>query len=225
MALMTPPNNVSPDDATEQDAVVALDEDGNVEEENAEYSGIAAFIQSQFRRSKDRRLADEDRWLMGYRNYRGIYGPEVQFTDTEKSKAFVKITKTKVLAAYAQVIDVLFAGSKFPVGIEPRNEPAGVADAVNFDPNEVTEDKVQEATGMSYKPPRSVTRPELEALGVYENTLKPVEGEVADGPGKTPTTITFEPAKKAAMLMERNMHDQLTESDASKHLRSVAFEA
>jgi len=225
MALMEPPNGVSPDDATEADAVVALDEDGNVEEENAEYSGIAAFIQSQFRRSKDRRLADEDRWLMGYRNYRGIYGPEVQFTDTEKSKAFVKITKTKVLAAYAQVIDVLFAGSKFPVGIEPRNEPAGVADAVNFDPNEVTEDKVQEATGMSYKPPRSVTRPELEALGVYENTLKPVEGEVADGPGKTPTTITFEPAKRAAMLMERNMHDQLTESDASKHLRSVAFEA
>ena len=56
MALMEPPNGVSPDDATEADAVVALDEDGNVEEENAEYSGIAAFVQSQFRRSKDRRL-------------------------------------------------------------------------------------------------------------------------------------------------------------------------
>jgi len=222
---MEPPNGVSPDDATETDAVVALDEDGNVEEENIQYSGIAAFIQSQFRRSKDRRLADEDRWLMGYRNYRGIYGPEVQFTDSEKSKAFVKITKTKVLAAYAQVVDVLFAGSKFPLGIEPRYRPAGVSDAVNFDPNEVTEEKVQETTGLSYKPPRSVTRPELEKLGVYENILKPVEGELAEGPGKTPTAITFEPAKKAAMLMERNMHDQLTESDGSNHLRSVAFEA
>lgn len=225
MSLMTPPDNISPDEATELDTVVALDEDGNVEEENAQYSGVAAFIQSQFTRSKTRRLVDEERWLMGYRNYRGIYGPQVQFTDTEKSKAFVKITKTKVLAAYAQVIDVLFAGSKFPLGIEPRYNPASVSDAVNFDPNEPTAEKVQETTGLSYKPPRSVTRPELEKLGVFENTLKPVEAELAEGPGKTPTAITFEPAKKAAMLMERNMHDQLTESEASKHLRSVAFEA
>ena len=215
---------MSPEDQTETDAVVALDEDNNVEEENVEYSGIAEFIQSQFRRAKDHRLNDEERWLMGYRNYRGIYGPDVQFTDSEKSKAFVKITKTKVLAAYAQVVDVLFAGSKFPLGIEPRNDPNGVADAVSFDANEVTEEKVQETTGLSYKPPRAVSRPELEDLGVYENTLKPVEGELAEGPGKTQSSITFEPAKKAAQLMETMMHDQLAESDASKHLRSVAFE-
>ena len=224
MALMQPPDKVSPEDSTETDAVVALDEDTNVEEENVEYSGIAAFIQSQFRRAKDHRLTDEERWLMGYRNYRGIYGPEVQFTDSEKSKAFVKITKTKVLAAYAQVVDVLFAGSKFPLGIEPRNDPSGVADAVSFDANEVTEEKVQETTGQTYKPPRAVSRPELEDLGVYENTLKPVEGELAEGPGKTQSSITFEPAKKAAQMMEKMMHDQLAESDASKHLRSVAFE-
>ena len=96
---MQPPENVSPEDQTETDTVVTLDEEGNVQEENAEYSGIASFIQTQFRRAKDHRQADEDRWLMAYRNYRGIYGPEVQFTDTEKSKAFVKITKTKVQPA------------------------------------------------------------------------------------------------------------------------------
>ena len=63
-------------------------------------------MESQFQKAKDSRRSDEDRWLMAYRNYRGIYGPEVQFTDTEKSQAFVKITKTKVLASYAQIVDV-----------------------------------------------------------------------------------------------------------------------
>ena len=83
--------------------VVSLDEVGDVEQENLEYSGLSHYVSEQYRRSKNHRLQDETRWLSSYRNYRGIYGPEVQFTDTEKSQAFVKITKTKVLAAYAQM--------------------------------------------------------------------------------------------------------------------------
>ena len=133
MAIMQKPEDLNPADATETDMVVPLEEDGDVEAENLEYSGIAAYVESQFRRSKDDRLTDEERWLTSYRNYRGLYGPDVQFTDTEKSQAFVKITKTKVLAAYAQVVEFLMAGSKFPIGIEPRNYPSNVADAVHFD--------------------------------------------------------------------------------------------
>ena len=98
MALMDKPDALDAEQATETDAVLALEEDGDVAAENTDLSGVAGFIQSQFQRSKDRRLYDEERWLQSYRNYRGIYGTDVQFTDTEKSKAFVKITKTKVLA-------------------------------------------------------------------------------------------------------------------------------
>jgi hypothetical protein len=113
MALMTRPEDISPDTPTENTNVVALEEDGNVEEENIEFSGLVAHVRERYERSKTRRESDEDRWLMAYRNYRGIYGPEVQFTDTEKSKAFIKITKTKVLAAYAQVTDVLLLAASF----------------------------------------------------------------------------------------------------------------
>ena len=102
--------------------VVSLEESGNVEQGNIEYSGVAAFVEGQFRRSKDDRMNDEEQWMMAYRNYRGLYGSKVKFTDSEKSKAFVKITKTKVLAAYAKIVDVLFAGSKFPIGIEARKQ-------------------------------------------------------------------------------------------------------
>ena len=53
------------------------------------------------------RQLDEERWIQAYRNYRGLYGPDVQFTSTEKSRVFVKVTKTKVLAAYGQIAEVL----------------------------------------------------------------------------------------------------------------------
>jgi hypothetical protein len=225
MALMDKPTDLQPEDATEMDTVVSLDEDGDVEQENAEYSGVVSFIETQFRRSKDRRLADETRWLDSYRNYRGIYGPDVQFTSTEKSKAFIKVTKTKVLAAYAQIVDVLFAGSKFPVGIEPRMNPNNVSDAVSFDPNELTADKIKDKVGVDYKPKTSIARPDIvNDLGVYKEQLKPIENDLQDKAGTAPGSITYEPARRAALLMERRMHDQLEESNASKHLRSVAFE-
>lgn len=225
MALMDKPTGPAPEDTTEAEDVVALQEEGDVAEENIEYSGLTAFIESQFRRSKDQRLSDEERWLMAYRNYRGLYGPDVQFTDTEKSKTFVKITKTKVLAAYAQIVDVLFAGSKFPIGIEARNTPNNVAGEVNYDPNAITPEKVEEMAGVQYTPKRPIARPDLERdLGPYKAELEPLAEELELGSGSTPSAIFFEPAKRAAQLMERKMHDQLDETNASKHLRSMAFE-
>ena len=80
---------------------------------------VERFVQEKFRKAKDSRLVDEERWISAYRNYRGIYGPDVQFTSTEKSKVFVKVTKTKVLAAYGQIIDVLFGANRFPITIDP----------------------------------------------------------------------------------------------------------
>ena len=85
-------------------------------------NSIVSFVTQRFKRSEDSRLNDEERWLRSYRNYRGIYGPEVQFTSTEKSKVFVKVTKTKTLAAYGQIVE----GSIFAAllaGHIPKNKP------------------------------------------------------------------------------------------------------
>ena len=225
MALMDKPTDTNPEDSTEATNVVSLDENGDVEQENLEYSRLSEYVSDQFRRSKDHRLQDETRWLSSYRNYRGIYGPEVQFTDTEKSQAFVKITKTKVLAAYAQMTDVLFAGSKFPIGMEARRYPNNVQDSVHFDPNALTDEKVKEKTQVDYKVPRNIVRPEIARdLGLYQDKLEPIKDDLEVGAGTNPGSITYEPAKRAAQLMEKKMHDQLEETNADKHLRSAAFE-
>jgi len=215
-----------PEDVTDSDLVIPLTEDGDVEEENLEFSGAVAFVQGQYSRSKDARRGDETRWMDSYRNYRGLYSSEVQFTESEKSKAFIKITKTKVLAAYAQVVDVLFAGSKFPIGIEARRFPNNVAGAVSYNPNALTDDKVKEQVDVDYKVPSSIVRPNLaKDLGLYKNTLAPVKDELELGAGRGEGSITFEPAKRAAQKMENMMHDQLEETQAPKHLRSMSFEA
>ena len=127
----------------EDDAVVLEDTDNSVEED-ADTSKIIPFIMERYHRAEDYRRQDEERWLKAYRNYRGIYGPDVQFTEAEKSRVFIKITKTKTLAAYGQIVDVLFAGNKFPISIEPTELPEGVAKDVSFDPKEPEQLRNQE---------------------------------------------------------------------------------
>ena len=214
-----------PEDAVDTSLAMSVEEDGNAEEQNIELSNTVAYIKNQYERAKDARLSDEDRWLDAYRNYRGVYSSDVQFTETEKSKAFIKVTKTKVLAAYAQVVDVLFAGSKFPIGIEARKYPNNVEDKVTFNPNRVTTEKVKEQANLDYKVPYNIARPDIaKDLGVYKDKLGPIEDELEVDTSNIQGSMVFEPAKVAAQRMEKLMHDQLDETEAPKHLRSVAFE-
>ena len=201
-------------------------------------SSIVSFVEQRFKRAEDSRQADETRWLRAYRNYRGIYGTDVQFTSTEKSRVFVKITKTKALAAYGQIVDVLFGNNKFPLSVEPSVLPDGVAESVhiNIDPNAGPAQQMlkgafgeEQAPTYLFGPDTKLmpgeTRVSLEKrLGGLKNKLLPVGDKLIEGPGTTPSSVTFHPAMVAAKKMEKKIHDQLNESGASKHLRSMAFE-
>lgn len=196
---------------------VQLEEGKNPEQENAQYSQLVEYVKSRYTRSKTRRFQDEQRWLAAYRNYRGLYGPDQMFTSTEKSRVFIKITKTKVLAAYAQLIDVLFAGNKFPLGVIPTPIPnSETPDSVHIDMKDQPQPDQQ---GQS----ATVVRPEI--LGSLKKILGGrVDDKLKEGPGRTPESATWEPLKMAAKKMERKIQDQLAESNASMHLRNFAFE-
>lgn len=204
-------------------ATVFLEESGGekkIEEENDEYSFLSSHVRKLFQKSKDKRMPDERRWLEAHRNYRGLYGPETQFRDNEKSKAFIKITKTKVHAAYAQVSDIAFASGKFPIEVRPSPVTNGDSeDAVYIDPEE---DKIEEQTGSKNA---TVSRPEIiEKVGPYKGVLERVKDKLRLGVGKTPTAQTWEPNVEAAKNMDKLIQDQLEEADASKSLRSTLFE-
>ena len=189
---------------------------------------VIGFVEDKYSKAEKARYSDEQRWIKAYQNYRGIYGPDVQFTSTEKSRVFVKVTKTKVLAAYGQIVDVLFGSNKFPISINPTVLPEGISDTVNFesDPNiqNVTE-KQGDMPGDDVKLKPGETIIDLrERLGGLRSKLSPVEDMLEDGPGATPSKITFHPAMVAAKKMEKKIHDQLDESNAKKQLRIAAFE-
>ena len=215
-----------------EDDAIALEDAEDTVVEDVEVSNIIPFVLERYRRAEDYRYQDEERWLRAYRNYRGLYGPDVQFTEAEKSRVFIKVTKTKTLAAYGQIVDVLFANNKFPLSIEPTELPEGVVADVHFDPKEPEELQSSTALSSPYgfmgdgaEFPKGATEKTLqEKLGALSNKLEPVENKLKEGPGKTPTAIEFSPALIAAKKMEKKIHDQLEESGANKNLRSSAFE-
>ncbi len=226
-----------------EDNEVAFDTDGvSVIQDNdpalKSESDVVSFVQGRFKRAEDVRQQDEQRWLKAYRNYRGLYGPDVQFTETEKSRVFVKVTKTKTLAAYGQIIDVLFGNNTFPLTVNPTKLPDGVADSVhiNLDPNaEKGQDELRQAfedtpsEPFLFKPngklqPGETIQDIQKRLGAETDKLSSVSDKIIEGVGTTQTTVTFHPAMVAAKKMEKKIHDQLEESGANKQLRNTAFE-
>ena len=189
---------------------------------------IVGYVQQRFEKAETSRNAEEQRWIRAYRNYRGLYGPDVQFTSAEKSRVFVKVTKTKVLAAYGQIVEVLFGANKFPISIDPTVLPDGVSEAVHLE----TEDSLKEMTDQ--QAPASTEVPNLEPgetlvdfrerLAGLKSKLAPVREDLKEGEAESPTQITFHPAMIAAKKMEKKIHDQLEESNARKELRTAAFE-
>ena len=185
---------------------------------------IVGLVQKHYKKASDARETEETRWIQAYRNYRGLYGPDVQFTSTEKSQVFVKVTKTKVLAAYGQIIEVLFGNNKFPITVDPTTLPEGVEESVHFESNDDMK-KAKEPSAEDRRLLPGETLVDLnERLAGLSNKLAPVKNQLKEGEGSTATEITFHPAMIASKKMEKKIHDQLEESNANKQLRVAAFE-
>lgn len=195
-----------------------------------EYEGLINVIHEKWIRAKTQRRNDESRWIRAYRNFRGLYSPEVQFRENEKSRVFVKITKTKVLAAYGQLLEVLFAGTKFPVGINATEKPVGVAEYAHIDPSQPPgqdgnsdqgPQDIYGSDGDGNDPAPGATYSSL--LGGQQQKLGKAgfqEGPAPDGAHM----IQISPSDMAAKEMEKLIHDQLDESDASTCLRHCLYE-
>jgi len=213
-----------------EDDAISLDDTDDLSSDR-DIQGLADKVMKDYQRAKDYRYQDEQRWLQSYRNYRGIYGPDVQFTDTEKSRVFIKITKTKVLAAYAQITDVLFGSDRFPISIQATKVPTGVAGDIHFDPKvpEEHRDKPEFDSPYGYAgdgndlPPGATRTTLMERLGSLKDKLSGVKGW-KEGAGVTPSAITINPAEIAAKKMDKKIQDQLDEIGAKKKLRHSIFE-
>ena len=215
-----------------------------------EYNALVGLINKKFQSCKDSRNDDENRWLQAYHNYRGRYYKDVHFTQHEKSRVFVKVTKTKVLAAYGQIIDVLFGMGKFPLTIQETEVPEGIAKYAhmnplkeqvgdeNMQPTPSVEGNLEYIPGQPMSPTSNLGFPgdgkplakgatfdslNESFLGGLEPELE--KAELSEGPGHLPEFPQIKPAQIAARRLEKLIHDQLSESNGNVTLRNAIFES
>jgi len=212
---------------------------------------LVAEINYKFKAASDKRQDDEDRWLQAYHNYRGKYYKNIQFTEREKSRVFVKVTKTKVLAAYGQIIDVLFGTGKFPLIIQETKIPEGIAEYAHMNPmkEKMGDENMQPTPGiegnMDYTPGEQMAEPNMglgfpgdgnqlpagatfdtlneTRLGSLQNKYE--EADLTEGPAPQPEFPQIKPAQMAARQLNKLIEDQLDESNANVILRNSIFES
>lgn len=69
-------------------------------------------LRGLFREAEAGRRDMEERWLRDLRQYKGVYDPEVAARlHPRRSRAFLRLTRAKVKAADARLMDVLFPGA------------------------------------------------------------------------------------------------------------------
>ena len=93
------------------------------QEANFVVSSAVAFVLDRYERAKTARFVTEKRWLTAYEDYRGIVNVSRNLRTDEKSQVFIKIPKTKTLAAYGPLNEVIFGANKFPLGIYSTERP------------------------------------------------------------------------------------------------------
>jgi len=201
-----------------------------MEEENknnggyeAEGSPLVGLVRDKFQQAETSKIYDEKRWLKAYRNYRGLYGPEMAFRENEKSRVFVKITKTKVLASFGQIIEVLFSQGKFPLGVSPTSVPEDIASRAHINPKQPQQpEQPRDPYGFNGDganiPPGATVSDLMKNLNIEYENLGFEEGPSNIGGPQ------IEPARMAAESMQKLIHDQLEESRAITILRHVFFE-
>ena len=205
-------------------------------EENLQ-NNLVGLIQDRFLSAENARDLDESRWLTAYHNYRGLYGKNVRFRESEKSRVFVKITKTKVLAAYGQLVDVIFGANKFPIGISETKVPEGVAEHAHLDTQNpvpgietsvVNTATVENPFDVGYEGDgRTLKAGATYGTGKFEEQRveELAEDSLKEGLSPIPEALEISPAQKAARRMEKLIHDQIEESNGASEIRNSLFES
>ena len=214
--------------------------------EESQEINLVGIIKSRYALAETARDSDERRWLQAYENYRGLYNKGVKFRESEKSRVFVKVTKTKVLAAFGQLVDVIFGTGKFPIGISETKIPEGETDYAHLDTSnpipglETTEGEMPDDIGnregtnvnpydVGYEGDGKTLKPGATYYnGIFEDSLEDQAeslGILKDGASPDPQVLEVSPAQKAARRMEKLIHDQIEESNGNAEMRNALLES
>lgn len=180
--------------------------DGTQEQE---IMSLGSRLSEVFTEYKDSRKETENEWLSDLRQFQGLYEPDVLARLNEsgaRSKVFVGLTRTKVMAAYSRIVDLLFQHGDSFFGIDPTPIP-------QIDPlkmmqlKEMAVSQVIAASGMAPEENEDLIAARLQEL---EDEFLEEEKDIAH---------------KAAEQMKVEILDQLVESNAEQKLKEAILES
>ena len=185
--------------------------DLDIPEQDAEYDGnqdqeilsLGARLSDVFQEYKDARKETENEWLKDLRQFQGQYEADVLARLNEtgaRSKVFVGLTRTKVMAAYSRIIDLLFQHGDLFFAIEPTPVPQ-ISPIKAMQMREMAMQQVVMASGMD---------PALNQ-DLIAQRMQELESEFVDAEKKI--------ASEAAELMTEMIDDQLVENKAEMKLK------
>ena len=185
------------------------DEDQLDGQQEQELTSLGGRLSRIFQEYKDARKETENEWLKDLRQYNGIYEPSVLAALSEagaRSKVFVGLTRTKVMAAYSRIVDLLFQTGDLYFAVTPTPIP-----------------QLNPITAMQMR--QQATAEIVAASGMDPNLnqdliaarMKELEGDFLD--------MEKEIAEKAAEQMTTVIQDQLVEADSDQKLKQSMLEA
>ena len=205
---------------------------------------FVGLVEDRYASAEQARDFDETRWLTAYHNFRGIYNKNVRFRASEKSKVFVKVTKTKVLAAFGQLVDVIFGTGEFPIGVRETQLPEGIAKYTHLEQGQTgIETSAPEYEAPVVEAPEPISPYDVGYAGdgrdepfkagqtltatkdVLAEAIEEANIEFSEGASPNPQALERSPAKEAARNMQKLIHDQIEESGGSSELRNALLES
>lgn len=192
------------------------EEEGEAKSEEADgvqdqsLQSLGHRLASTFQEYKDARKETENEWLKDLRQYNGQYEPDVLARLNEsgaRSKVFVGLTRTKVMAAYSRIIDLIFQHGDPAFAVHSTPVP-------ELDPMQamqMRQQATQEVIAASQMMDPNMNQDLImERMKELEVELKKAEKRVAE---------------KAAESMTIDILDQMIEANAEMKLKESILEA
>jgi len=184
-----------------------IDTDGT---QAIEMQSLGARLSALYTEYKDARRETEDEWLASLRQFMGQYEPDVLAKLQEagaRSKVFVGLTRTKVMAAYSRIVDLLLGSGNDFYGIEPT--PRAQIDPMKM--AAIRQQAMEEILTLAQGAP-----PEQQEALVAERIVELEEELIA---------LETEIAEAAAREMKVDIDDILSEANADQKLKNSILEA
>ncbi len=175
------------------------------------FSSLASHLAGMFNEFETSRSVRERDWIECIRAYHGRYDPQTEQRlqqNPNRSKIFFQLTKTKVITAYARIIDIYFSN---PLSDFWSIEPTAVPDLpVNTRQTYISK-AVQEVVALSGLPSEA---PELKPI-IRQRVMELMDSHSREW---------REEAQESADAMTREIRDIFDESGAEEEIKASILE-